>query len=358
MPARSDLPLVQRQTAEQPSTTIAPQSAISADKAVASSQVQAVPSQPVAQRQVNEPPLSAVVPETTAEEVATSPMKPADVAPARSDRPLVQRQTAEQKPTATASQAPTSDDKSVGSSQVQTAPSQPVVQQRVSEPSISSGEPEAAPIRSEGGTPPVQAVQRHVVEVEAASSTLPETSTPTRDVSSSTKTAPPARSDMPLVQRHAVDVQPIEDEPTPVSDRAAGISERILARVASHEQVPAARLPALPLHQPVVQRVNAPEVKPAPQPVASQSVAAAPVRSAQAPLSAPVIQRTPTPVIQRTPAEPAAPTSGSGLIQRVENAAAEAPETSAPVDLDLWRVRFIPIIKHLLAVERDRRTSR
>jgi hypothetical protein len=46
------------------------------------------------------------------------------------------------------------------------------------------------------------------------------------------------------------------------------------------------------------------------------------------------------------------------LIQRVENAAAEAPETSAPVDLDTLARQIYPIIKRLLAVERDRRTSR
>jgi len=79
---------------------------------------------------------------------------------------------------------------------------------------------------------------------------------------------------------------------------------------------------------------------------------------APAPPSAPVIQRTPEPIIQRMPIEPAAPASGSGLIQRVENAPADLTEASAPVDLDTLARQVYPIIKHLLAVERDRRTSR
>ena len=58
VPARSDLPLVQRQTAEQPPT--------SADKAVASSPVQAVPSQPWCSGKSSEPPTSTVAPETAA----------------------------------------------------------------------------------------------------------------------------------------------------------------------------------------------------------------------------------------------------------------------------------------------------
>jgi len=42
----------------------------------------------------------------------------------------------------------------------------------------------------------------------------------------------------------------------------------------------------------------------------------------------------------------------------VENASADVPETSAPMDLDTLARQVYPIIKHLLAVERDRRTSR
>jgi len=420
-PARNDLPLVQRQTAKPTAAT--PQPATPADKAAALSQVQSIPGQPVAQRQASEPSPSTVAPEITGEEIASQPAMSTDATPARNDLPLVQRQTA--KPTAATPQPATPADKAAASSQVQSIPGQPVAQRQASEPSpstlapeitgeeiaslparstdvtparsdlplvqrqtapsapsmtqrqvsatpTSAGEPqvvgdnealaapiapEVTPTRSGRGTPPAQAVERYMTEAESASPEVPETSTPMRE-------GPPIRSEMPLVQRRAVDAQPIEPEQIQrhidalVLDQAANMGERILARVASHETVPAARLPALPLHQPVVQRVSAPEVKAAPQPLASQTVSIAPAMSAPAPLSGPVIQRTPASVIQRMPAEPATSSSGSGLIQRVENASADVPETSAPMDLDTLARQVYPIIKHLLAVERDRRTSR
>jgi hypothetical protein len=79
---------------------------------------------------------------------------------------------------------------------------------------------------------------------------------------------------------------------------------------------------------------------------------------APAPPSAPVIQRAPEPIIQRMPAEPAGASTRSGLIQRVENTPADLTEASSSVDLDALARQVYPIIKHLLAVERDRRMSR
>ena len=74
--------------------------------------------------------------------IVPQPVTPADAMSARHDLPLVQRQPAEHRPTATAAQQDASHDKSAVSAQPQVVPSQPVVQRQASEPSTSAVVPE------------------------------------------------------------------------------------------------------------------------------------------------------------------------------------------------------------------------
>ena len=85
--ASRDLPLVQRQPVEQMPTPTVPQQSAVADQAVASAQPQAVPSQPVVQRQASEPSTSTIRPERVAKEMAEQSQTVAS-----RDLPLVQRQ--------------------------------------------------------------------------------------------------------------------------------------------------------------------------------------------------------------------------------------------------------------------------
>ncbi len=364
----------------------------------------------VVQRQVSRPPTSAVASEAAREDEDALPITPADFTPARSAQsvPLTQRQldqastpAAVQRhasesptaapvseaalkeeflPTSTPESTPARSAKNVplAQRQLDQASTPAAVQRHTSEPQratpvsetalkeefLPTSTPESTPARSAQSMP---LAQRQTVEAGSVPSfQLPETSAEKREALHPATMAPPVRSEMPLVQRHVADIQTVEEEPiqrqldgppalvgaVPLPDQAAiNISDRILARIAGHEQVPAAKLPDLPLHQPVVQRVSAPEAKATPKLVENEFVSAA---------SAPPVSNSAiTPVIQRTPTEPSATSQEPGFIQRVESAPVEpGPETPELADLDDLARQVYPIIKHMLAVERERRSFR
>jgi hypothetical protein len=362
-PALATLPVVQRQADETPLMAPAAATALEEDilptTSSESNSAQSVPSVPPVQRKVNQAqPAPATLPviqrHTDEAQLAVTeeedlPIATSESTPVRLDTPQVQRK----------------------SDQAQAVPATaPVVQyhaekvQRVApEEELLSATSEATPVQSAPSAPQVQ-LSTAVAETNVPSQ-WPVESTPADEALPSAKMMPPARSDMPLVQRHVADTQPLEEESiqrhmngpaSPIGtapesgQAAANIGDRILARVAGHEQLPAAKLPDLPLHQPLIQRVSASEVKSALESSKSQFVPGS-------------IQRMPEPVIQRTPAEPSTTAPSSGLIQRVESMPPQAPpptrpEAPAPMDLDNLARQVYPMIKRMLAVERERRSSR
>ena len=322
----------------------------------------------VVQRLASESQAAAFAAEPAVEEEAVMPTTTPEVTPTRSARsvPLAQRELDQAKlPPSTSSVV----QRLASESQAAALAAEPAVEEEAVTPTTT---PEVTPTRSARSVP---LAQRHTIEAEmVAPPQPPEAATEARGAFPPAQIAPPSRSEMPLVQRHIADTQPVEEEPiqrqlgeppspagaAPLPDQTAtNISDRILARVVGHEHIPAAKLPDLPLHQPVPQRVSAPEAKAASQLVKSEFVAAVPAPPVSVPAITPAIQRTPEPVIQRTPTEPSTTSQEAGFIQRVESGPAEpGPEAPEPVDLDNLARQVYPIIKHMLAVERERRSFR
>jgi hypothetical protein len=186
------------------------------------------------------------------------------------------------------------------------------------------------------------------------------------DLPESPALAAPMPADMPLAARPRVESKPLATSQPPTVQRRVeaedseastfDLSERVLARVTPPDRRTAAKPIDLPLHhQPVVQRESQPQA------TAMRSVAQALARvenastSVAATVASPVIQRMPEPVIQRSLAEPTSTPVDSGVIQRVTGVPTEAPE---PVDLDQLARQVYPILKRMLAVERERRPYR
>jgi hypothetical protein len=168
---------------------------------------------------------------------------------------------------------------------------------------------------------------------------------------------------MPLVQRAMRN--PVRRAAT--TDRAevtevspsVELAERILARVTQPDRPATVRPIELPLFHPVVrERQPMPTEESRPAPSASRP-ARVPVSTA--PRAAPAATIAPVAVIQRQVAEPPAPLADSGTIQRVEtepSTAAISSASPAETNLDDLARRIYPLIKRMLAVERERRPFR
>jgi hypothetical protein len=215
--------------------------------------------------------------------------------------------------------------------------------------------------------PAAPSIQRQVAEPVAAAQ-------PVKPSSGESAVAPPMAGDahtpldMPLVQRQvesqtaepAVTQRSAVSGETPVVQSAPDLSERILSRVAPPERRAPAKPIDLPLHRAPVQPESQPVAPAVSRPVAHESGFAVVAPPALAPGSAPSIQRMPEPVIQRTPIESADSSAEAGFIQRTETVpelAAQPPE-AAPVDLDQLARQVYPLIKRLIAIERERRAFR
>ncbi|CAG0933315.1 hypothetical protein TFLX_02994 [Thermoflexales bacterium] len=195
---------------------------------------------------------------------------------------------------------------------------------------------------------------------------------------------PPAQMDtrasleMPFVQRQPLEGKPAAtpSQPTVVQRSAAAgepeveaaasqpafdLSERILSRVAPPERRAAVKPADLPLHHTVVQRESQPEAMVSNRAAQSER-STTPFASAPAVMgAAPAIQRTAEPLIQRIAAESETSSPGTGYIQRVESvpaAAEQEAEAAEPVDLDNLARQVYPLIKRMIAVERERRAFR
>lgn len=158
-----------------------------------------------------------------------------------------------------------------------------------------------------------------------------------------------------VVQRTAMPDESVAEVSQPTFD----LGERILSRVAPSERRATAKPVDLPLHRALAQ----PESQPAP-PAVSPTAREGGITPFVAPVSTlsvvPPIQRMSEPVIQRTPIESTDSSAEAGFIQRAETVpepAAQPPE-AAPVDLDQLARQVYPLIKRLIAIERERRAFR
>jgi hypothetical protein len=353
-PSSMDMPLVQRQPAapeaeeeiEQTEAPVQRQVDWHAPAPAGNAAPTAAPSEPVMQRQAAE-----IEPAQAVAKNVVAPLTDAPTPTPRIEMPLVQQQPIERggvadgvasdqsslaAPTASVLRQPT------GDQATPRQPAAPIVQRQPGEP-IAAAEP-APP--SHGDTAVVPPV---LVQPQAP-----------LDMPLAQRQPPSQPSAEATAQRKAV-TDGVEAEPSAVSD----LSERILSRVAPAERRAAPKPIDLPLHRVSV----APDSEPVTAPSSpSASAGAAPLTAPSfTPGVAPAIQRMPTPVIQRTPSEGGADISSAetGFIQRVETVpeaaalAAKQPEaTAAPVDLDQLARQVYPLIKRLIAIERERRAFR
>jgi hypothetical protein len=171
--------------------------------------------------------------------------------------------------------------------------------------------------------------------------------------------------DLPLAQRQPVESQ-ISAQPSIAQFDGAppprfDLSERILSRVVPSERRAAVAPVELPLHRAPVQPESRPAAITASHVTASERSSTSGAAPAIASSAAPVIQRTIEPAIQRTPIESAASSADTDFFQRVDTVpetAAQQPEATAAVDLDRLARQVYPLIKRLIAIERERRAFR
>jgi hypothetical protein len=220
-------------------------------------------------------------------------------------------------------------------------------------------------------------VQQHTAEPSAAA----EPVEPAGDETPAIPSAPvDARAplDMPFVQRQALEGKPAATPSQPaVVQRSAApaeseaetaapqpafdLSERIRSRVVPPEPRAAVRPVELPLHHTAVQRASQPEAMASSQAAESERISTSFAASPDAPGAAPAIQRMAEPVIQRTASEPETSSPDAGFIQQVESApsaAKQEAQAAEPVDLDHLARQVYPLIKRMIAVERERRAFR
>ncbi len=217
-------------------------------------------------------------------------------------------------------------------------------------------------------------VQRHTAEPI-------DTAEPVEPASSETPSVPSAATEsyapqeMPFVQRQPLEPKSVAtpaqstvvqrsvlpDETEAAPQLTSDLSERILSRVAPPERRVVTKPIDLPLHHTPLPRESQPET------ITSSPLAAGEYHSTpSAPSSitaspAPAIQRMTEPAIQRTPSESETSSSDAGFIQRVESVpaiTAEAAEAVKPPDLDQLARQVYPLIKRMIAIERERRAFR
>jgi hypothetical protein len=137
------------------------------------------------------------------------------------------------------------------------------------------------------------------------------------------------------------------------------LSERVIARVAASERLPTTKLPELPLHHRIQREVQS-EVSSAPKPFSIESRATASAIPGNVLSVTTVSQPTPAGLIQRQPADQAISPPGSGIMQQVTETppAASKPLLEKKADLDELARQIYPLIKRMLAVERERMPRR
>lgn len=393
-----EMPLVQRQTSDAATASLSPDvqrqaaettgAADEIDQAVETAQRRAdvsappapaarsaVPAEPVVQRQTAE--AKAVPPATaprapqavqSAEKMIVAPLPDVpSVPPARVEMPLVQRQSAaiENEVDALTVEESAIDD---------AAASEPLQRKALSSETPQRQTPTTEPA-PRAALPPRQptapTVQRHTAEpIETAGSLKPVPGeTPAMPAAPDNAYAPQA---MPLVQRQPLD----EPSPSPadvqrsatldeaaavLSQPAPDLSERILSRVAPPERRAAVKPVDLPLHRAPAQPESQPAAPVVGHAPASEGGATPFAAPSAVSFAAPAIQRMAEPVIQRTPIESVAGSADAGFIQRVETvpeAAQPSEDATEPVDLDQLARQVYPLIKRLIAIERERRAFR
>jgi hypothetical protein len=389
-PAGLDMPLVQRQGPEIESPAAPVSKAAPPDQS----------ERPLAQRQ---PAVTALPPAQQPGEGATPPALPVveKTAPAGPEMPLAQRQAAEAPPSIPAQ--PPRQDEAPPAAQEHEENEMPLVQRQGTEvePPVAPVS-EAAPLRQGSKMPSVQRQFAGVLPHEEEAPPAVEAKLPSPPAGGET---PPARSEPSLVQRSPREGMPqAEAGPAQVHEPAAGLEGEVIARAVSRAHLPLIE-PSPPAQaeairtQPVEQtailpqaRVEAhPEGSPEP-PALTPSRPGAPAGGPPAqtgwtqaaasdlPLPPP-LQRSVTParpvsttLIQRQPEAPAPspvvpsrPESGrEGMVQRAGEEPPLATVTppqppageSTPPNLDSLARQIYPLIKRMLAVERERKWGR
>jgi hypothetical protein len=313
--------------------------------------------------------------ETTAppaEKKIVAPLTESKAATTRAEMPLVQRQPAEIESEAASLSAEATATPDVLQRAALSVEGQPELaaprQSKLTAAESAARVAPAAHVVPAAAQPSAPSVQRHVTEpIDSAR--------PAEPARRETVVVPPAPDavhaplDMPLVQPQpesqtassavAQRTAMPDESVAVVSQPTFDLGERILSRVAPSER----RTTAKPVDLPLRRAPTHPESQPAPaavSPTAREGGVtpfAAPVNTLSV---APSIQRMSEPVIQRTPIDSTDSSAEAGFIQRDETVpepAAQPPE-AAPVDLDQLARQVYPLIKRLIAIERERRAFR